>query len=50
MSYYWFNREKFLKIPRDKYHNKKVKGADKYYIANIIFRKNAKNRYRHLLE
>ena len=51
MSYYWFNREKLLKDPWNKYHNKGGKEkAAKYYAANQkVFREDARNKYRNLL-
>ena len=49
MSYYWFNREKLLKMGWDKCHNKG--GAAKCYAANQkVLRKYARKKYRNLSE
>ena len=52
MSYYWFNREKILKIAWDKYHNKGGKEkAAKYYMQNReVLKEDARNKYRSLSE
>ena len=50
MSYFWFNREKLLKMGWDKYPNRGGKQkAGKYYAANQkVLRKDARKKYRNL--
>ena len=52
MSYYWFNREKFLKKAKAKYHNKGGKEkAAKYYEDNKeAIKENARIKYKQLTE
>ena len=52
VNYYWFNRQKLLEKPKDRYHksNCKQKSAE-YYIANRdVLKGTAKNNYKNFSE
>ena len=50
MSYYWFNREEFLKKANEKYHNKggKEKAAKYYQDNKEAIKEKPRNKYKNL--
>ena len=52
MSYYWFNRQEFLKKAKEKYDNKggQEKAAEYYENNKDLLKEKARNRYKNLTE